>query len=153
MRLFSPVASSNYSSRSRRSSRSVDLFLAEITGALPGISCGIQHVDILPHFVVTLALNRHLLNQRVCILFSKLVNMTQKENPKNPNVALTTSFDWCCHPVDTIFAVLGFPHYNSFQSANALIHTSIASYTHCFLSFFFSSCPAARNLSAFSCQI
>ena len=42
---------------------SSDPFLAEIMGIQPGISCEIQHVDILPYFVLTLVLNQCRLNQ------------------------------------------------------------------------------------------
>ena len=37
---------------------SVDLLLDPLTGTYPGISCEVQHVYILPCFVLTLALNQ-----------------------------------------------------------------------------------------------
>ena len=40
-----------------------DLFFAEMMGTCPGISCVVQHIDILSRFVFTLALNQYLPNQ------------------------------------------------------------------------------------------
>ena len=42
---------------------SIDHFVAELTKTKPGISCEVQHSDILSRFVLILALNRCLPSQ------------------------------------------------------------------------------------------
>ena len=77
---------------------SVDLSLPVLTGMSPATSYEVQSVDLLPCFVITLALNQPS-ESSVCIVASK---------PEVPNSAVMTGFDRCCHPVDTIVAVLVF---------------------------------------------
>lgn len=92
---------------------SSDVYFAELTGTKTWISYEVQHVDILPHFVLTHTLNQHHFRGIVILCVVLFFNFFPKPEvfvffvPVN-TAAVMLGFTWCCHLEDTMFVLLWY---------------------------------------------